>query len=86
MEADLVAYATKSPTTVEICAVRPGLIIGERNPEGGREAPPHIPTVRLEECVAAVLKQAVEEIELDPIGNTELGIIGQQAMEKYLLV
>ena len=66
------------------CA-RPGYIRGYRDPD--YVEPQYllldIPTVELKDCVAAVLKQCVEGIELDPILNDDLTRIGQEVLDKY---
>jgi hypothetical protein len=68
-----------------VCCVKPGYIKGDRG-EGYVEPklPSGVPTVRLEECVAAVLKQSVEGIERDPIENEDLGKIGREAEARYI--
>jgi hypothetical protein len=85
LEIELVDYAAKSDGKVEVCCVRPGYIIGDREIPGwkppvyGRE----VPSVKREDMVAAMLKQCVEGIEKDPILNEELVSIGQEALPRY---
>jgi hypothetical protein len=80
----LVDYATKSKGAVEVTCVRPGHINGDRGPGYVHaQLAPEVPTVKLEFCVAAALKQCVEGIEMDPIGNDDLARIGEEAEPKY---
>jgi hypothetical protein len=85
LEIELVECAEKSEGKVEVCRVRPGYIIGDREIPGwkppvyGRE----VPSVKREDMVAAMLKQCVEGIEKDPILNEELISIGQEALPRY---
>jgi hypothetical protein len=85
LEIELVDYAAKSEAKVEVCCVRPGYIIGDREilgwkpPVYGRE----VPSVKLEDMATAMLKQCVEGIEKDPIMNDELVTIGQEALPRY---
>lgn len=85
VEIDLVDYAAKSQGAVEVSCVRPGYVLGDRG-SGYVQPPlgPEVPTVKLEDCVAAVLKQCVEGIQMDPIGNDDLKRIGEEASTKYI--
>jgi hypothetical protein len=47
--------------------------------------PLEVPTIELKHCVAAVLKECVEGIEMDPIGNDDLSRIGLEALPNFLL-
>ncbi|KAG0652745.1 hypothetical protein D0Z07_0367 [Hyphodiscus hymeniophilus] len=84
VEIDLIEFAANSRGAVKVTCVRPGYIKGNRG-SGYVEPqlPPGVPTVILEVCVAAVLKQCVEGIEMDPILNDDLERIGKEAMPKY---
>lgn len=85
VEFDLVEFAAKSQGAVQVTCARPGYILGDRG--GGYVQPPlgpEVPTVKLEDCVAAVLKQCVEGIEMDPIKNDDLNRIGEKAVPKYI--
>ncbi|RDW76919.1 hypothetical protein BP6252_04972 [Coleophoma cylindrospora] len=85
VEVELLEYATKNPAAVQVSCARPGYILGDRGPGSVTpNLPPEVPRVKLEECVAAVLKQSVDGIEQDPILNDDLVRIGQQALSRYI--
>jgi hypothetical protein len=86
VENDLLAYAAGSKDAVQVCCVKPGLIMGPDFDEArflsNSPNAATIPKIKLEECVAATLKQAIEGIQMEPIGNDELAEIGRDYIEK----
>ncbi|KAH6663417.1 hypothetical protein B0J14DRAFT_684606 [Halenospora varia] len=85
LEVELLEYAARSGGRVKVCCARPAFILGDRGPGfkmpnyGGHE----ILTVEREVMVAAMLKQCVEGIEMDPLGNDDLIRIGEEALPRY---
>ncbi|KAE8450785.1 hypothetical protein EG329_005698 [Mollisiaceae sp. DMI_Dod_QoI] len=85
LEIELVDYAAKSNGKVEVCCVRPGYILGDRETLEYKtpELPPYVPVVKREDLVAAVLKLGLDGIEGDPLSNEDLVRIGEEALPRF---
>ncbi len=85
LEIELVDYAAKSDGRVEVCCVRPGFILGDREIPGYKapELPPSVPVVKREDVVATVLKLGIDGIEKDPLSNDDLVRIGEEALPRF---
>ena len=76
----LLRYAADSGNAVEVCCMKPGLIMSQR--VFGRNAIMAVtstvgfPSVKVEECAATSLKQCFDGIEKEPLTNEDIRSIG----------